>query len=313
LKDIVSLPVRNYRPGDEQAWLALIQAAPDFPYSLFNRSPSLDALRVMLEHPYMDPAHNLFFAEAAGCFVGYGEHWHAPDGLRSTMRVLVHPDWRRQGLGTSLLRIIEARARELGVPYLDTQIESSQQEGRRFLESRGFQPVHYSWQMLLPAIAVAPLPEWPPGYTVRTFVPGRDEPASVQLENESFRDEWEYAPVVQGEIEGFVRSPSFRADGVIYALQDGQVVGECWSWIDHEAIAQTGEKLGDVWCLCVHPDHRQRGLGRALLLTGVHWLHQQGMVSCVLYVDGANDLAKHLYESVGFRAVRTDIWYREEL
>jgi mycothiol synthase len=63
----------------------------------------------------------------------------------------------------------------------------------------------------------------------------------------------------------------------------------------------------------VHPQHRGRGLGRALLVAGVQWLRHQGMTSACLWVDGANDRAKHLYESVGFIAARTDIWYREEL
>jgi mycothiol synthase len=307
------LAIRNYRPGDEAQWLALIRAAPDFPYSIFNRSPSLDALRVLLEHPYMDAAHNLFFVEADGCLVGYGELWHAPGRPRSTFRVLVHPDWRRQGLGTKLLRTIEARARELDGKYLDVQIESAQEGGRAFLHARGFQRVHYSWQMILSDIAAAPEPAWPASYGVRTFVVGSDEATSRHLENDSFADEWEHAPTAEGEIEGFVRSPSFRADGVIYALKDGQVVGECWNWIDDQAIAQTGKRQGDVWCLCVHPQHRHRGLGRALLLAGVQWLRQQGMTSAALYVDGANERARHLYEATGFVAIRTDIWYREEL
>ena len=39
--------IRNYRPGDEHSSLALIDAAPDFPYYWFNRSASLDALRTV--------------------------------------------------------------------------------------------------------------------------------------------------------------------------------------------------------------------------------------------------------------------------
>jgi GNAT superfamily N-acetyltransferase len=161
MKGAASLAIHNYRSGDEGAWLALIQAAPDSPYAIFNRSPSLDALRVMLEHPYMDAMHNLFFVKADGGLIGYGELWHAPGRPRNILRVLVHPDWRRHGLGTRLLRTIEARARELDGQYLDVQIESSQEGGRAFLHARGFQPVHYSWQMTLSDVAAAPEPAWP--------------------------------------------------------------------------------------------------------------------------------------------------------
>ena len=168
--------------------------------------------------------------------------------------------------------------------------------------------------MALCEIDAAPLPEWPAGYSRRTFVPGQDEHTAVQLENVSFQDEWEYTPVETGEIQGFVRSPSFRADGVIFAVHDGQVVGECWNWIDEgEHSAQAEERRGDVWCLCVHPQHRRQGLGRALLLAGVQWLREQGVTAVYLAVDGANERAKNLYESVGFVTRRTDVWYRKGL
>ena len=316
MKDTVPWTIRNYQPGDEARWLDLIRSAPDYPYVIFGCSPSMDALRMTLEHPQMDPARNLFFAGAQGQWVAYAELWHAPGRPRTVSRILVHPGWRRQGLGSELLRTVAARARALEGRYLDIQIESSQEGGRAFLQAYGFRPVHYSWRMALSGtsgLAAVPEPVWPAGYGQRTFRIGRDERTSVRIENESFGDEWEFTPVEPGEIEGFVRSPSFRADGVIYALQDEQVVGECWCWIDDQPAAAAGEKQGEIGCLCVHPAHRGRGLGRALLLTGLHWLRRQGMASAGLWVDGANDRARHLYESAGLSAVRTDIWYREEL
>ncbi len=142
--------MRTYRSGDEEAWLELIRACRDFRQEFFNRSPSLDALRVVIEHPHMDPEHNLFF-------------------------------------------------------------------------------------------------------------------------------------------------------------------GEPWNWIDDERIARTGENRGGIWCLCVHPRHRGRGLGRALLLAGVDWLLSQEMKSAHLAVDGAKDRAKHLYESVGFFTQHRSVWHRTNL
>jgi ribosomal protein S18 acetylase RimI-like enzyme len=103
------------------------------------------------------------------------------------------------------------------------------------------------------------------------------------------------------------RSPSLDAPHVVieHPHMDSEhnlFFGESWNSIDDERIARTGENRGDIWCLCVHPQHRGRGLGRALLLAGVDWLLSQGMKSAHLAVDGAKDRAKHLYESVGFHA-----------
>ena len=113
--------------------------------------------------------------------------------------------------------------------------------------------------------------------------------------------------------ELFNCSPSFRADCVMFAVRGGQVIGECWGWIDDERIARTGENRGDICCLCVHPQHRGRGLGRALLLAGVDWLRSRGMKSAHLAVDGANDRARHLYESAGFVTQHRSVWHRTNL
>jgi mycothiol synthase len=306
-------PIRNYQPGDETAWLALIRACPDFQEHFFNRSASLDALRTVVEHPNMDPAHNLLFADSGAGFAGYAELWCAAELLRAVGRVLVHPDWRSRGLGTVLLQRIEERARSVGSHYLDISIAEPETSGRHFLEHHGFSVAHYRWQMQLSLLDTLPAPRWPAGYAQRIFAVGQDERAVVELENASFADAWEYVLVEVGEIEGFVRSPSFRPDGVILALHSGQLVGECWSWIDDERIAETGDKQGAVWCLCVRPQHRGLGLGRGLLLAGLRWLQQQGMRSAVGAVDGANERAQRLYRSVGCEVLRTDIWYRKPL
>lgn len=306
--------IRNYRAGDEEKWLELLLASPDCAYDFFNQRPSLDVLRMVVGHPQMDAPQNLFFVDSGEQFTGYAELWCGTGLPRAVGRVLVHPDWRRRRLGTRLLDEVEQKAAVAGSKYLDIQVQAQAEAGRRFLEARGCRAIHYGWHMILHDVDSTPAPEWPPGYGIRTFVPGEDERTSVEIENQSFHGEWEYTPVEVGEIEGFVRSPAFRADGILYATHHGQVVGECWNWIEQgEHSAQTEEKRGDVWCLCVHPRHRTQGLGRALLLAGVQWLREQGVTAAYLAVDGANERAKHLYESVGFVTRRTDIWYRKEL
>ena len=306
--------IRNHNPGDASQWLALLNASPDCIHDFFNQRPSFEALRMVVEHPHMDPAHNLFFAEREGRFVGYAEVWRTPGRTRTVGRVLVHPDWRRRGLGTALLRHVERRSRAEGGRYLDVLVAGQNEAGCRFLQSHGCTRVHYGWHMVLPDVRSAAAPLWPPGYTCRTFVPGQDEVISCRLENASFQGEWEYTPYPLAETEGFVQNPFFRPEGVFYAVSDGQVIGECWNWIDVPPSATPSpETRGDIWCLCVLPDHRGRGLGRALLLAGIQWLRQQGMIAACLTVDGANERARHLYESVGFVADRNDIWYRKEL
>ncbi|MBM4431267.1 MAG: GNAT family N-acetyltransferase, partial [Chloroflexi bacterium] len=275
--------IRNYRPGDEPQWLRLLTASPDFVHDFFNQFPSLDVLRLVVQYPHMDAARNLFFAELGGELVGYAELWRRTGLPRTVARVLVHPDWRRRGLGAALLAQVEMRARTEGGRYLDILVAGEHKAGQGFLEAHGFERVHYGWQMLLPDIRSVPSPTWPSGYSMRTFVPGQDKRTTVAIENLSFQGEWEFVPIELGEVEGFVHSPSFRAEGVLYAMHEGQVVGECWNWIDEEQRHMPlEERSGSVWCLCVHPQHRGRGLGKALLLAGLQWLRQQGATLATL-------------------------------
>lgn len=141
--------LRCSRSGDKAAWMDLLRAASDFPYLISGCLPSLDALRMIIEHPSMEAGHNLWFAEANHRLVGCAELWHDEGRLRNVFKVLVHAGWRRGGLGTELLRRVEQRARSLGGTRLDVMVEERQAGGRAFLQARGLREVHRCWDMAL--------------------------------------------------------------------------------------------------------------------------------------------------------------------
>lgn len=59
---------------------------------------------------------------------------------------------------------------------------------------------------------------------------------------------------------------------------------------------------------------RRMGLGRAMLLAGMHRLKAVGMDTAKLGVDAENPLgAGRLYESVGFRKIYTQISYIKDV
>ena len=60
--------------------------------------------------------------------------------------------------------------------------------------------------------------------------------------------------------------------------------------------------------------HRKIGLGRAMLLAGLHWLKAQGVDTAVLGVDAENPTgALRLYELVGFVVANTSYSYQKDL
>jgi len=73
------------------------------------------------------------------------------------------------------------------------------------------------------------------------------------------------------------------------------------------AITGCSENQGYLQRLAVHPDHRRRGLGRALGLDGLRWLRRRGVAGAVVNTQLGNDAALALYLSLGFRREPTQL------
>ncbi len=63
--------------------------------------------------------------------------------------------------------------------------------------------------------------------------------------------------------------------------------------------------------VAVHPDYRRHGLAHTLMLASLDLIRRKGGEFAVLQVDATNDVARHLYSTLGFREERTFIrWNR---
>ena len=66
--------------------------------------------------------------------------------------------------------------------------------------------------------------------------------------------------------------------------------------------------MGEVGIIGTHPEFQHRGLGRALLLTGLRLLHERGVTSAYLETSELNVPAQRLFTSVGLTHLST--WQR---
>jgi len=112
---------------------------------------------------------------------------HATDGIiaysraslitdptsRVSMEIAVHPEFRGQGIGSALYRLVVERAANLGVPHVTSPVYLAPGETRpetvRFLERRGFFGDSSYWQMRLDDLSAQPAPVWPRGIVFRKF------------------------------------------------------------------------------------------------------------------------------------------------
>jgi ribosomal protein S18 acetylase RimI-like enzyme len=63
-----------------------------------------------------------------------------------------------------------------------------------------------------------------------------------------------------------------------------------------------GDLDGNLRCQqsSTHPDHRRRGLGKALVLRAMHQMKAAGMTHATVANSGTNEASRALYEAYGF-------------
>lgn len=231
--------------------------------------------------------------------IGYGLVFKPDSDTASWSRLHVLPEYRNRGVGTALYHQLEDIVSRNGSLAWHVAPHQSYTLGIAFWQRRGFVVDRYGWQMRLPAAVTVPQPQIPDGFTVRSFVPGQDEEALWWVSNESFVEHHWHHPATLEELVYWTQQPGFRPSDIFFACDGDKVAGYCWTGISEAEIARRGIAVGWIHDLGVIPAYQRRGLGRTLLLMGIHYLRQR--VSIVeLSVEGKNRKALPLYESVGF-------------
>ena len=225
----------------------------------------------------------------------------------------VHPDLRRQGVGSLLLStlLVASRPRALRLwAHGEAAAASS------LAHSFGFDKVRTLWQMRRSLFAtVADVPA-PAGITLRNFHPERDINGWLDCNTRAFADHPEQGRWTRRDLESRMKEPWFDAKGFIVAEDtDGRIVGFHWTKIHgvDERDAHLHEPIGEVYVVGVDPEWQGKQLGRVLTVVGLRYLRHVGLRSAMLYVDAADTRARALYESMGFAHWDTDTLFRDPL
>ena len=276
---------------------------------------------------HCDPYQDMIFAEVYGEVVGYGRLWWevSDDGDWLGFHfAFLHPDWRRKGIGTAMLRFSEGRLRQIAAGLLAEgviteskprffDVESSATEvGREaMLIKEGYTPVRYGFHMVRPLsepVEVKPLPE---GLEVR-LVPPEHYRTVWDAAQEAFRDHWGNVEPPEEEYQKWLKEPAFGPRLWQVAWDGDQVAGNVLNFINEKENLEYNRKRGYTEGISVRRPWRRRGLARALLTRSLQMFKDMGMQEAALGVDSQNlNGALSLYESVGFRVVRRETVYRK--
>lgn len=284
---------------------------------------TLSELQLEFSDPSVDPVRDLRLWQSADeTLIGFGQLWIAESGnpVDGYLWFRIHPKYRNQGLESEIFSWGEARMREVSRErHVDVVLRSSGRDHQRdrlaFLESAGFKRDRCFLSMARSLLEPIPTPEFPSGFTLRQVSGESEVQAWVEAYNQSFIDHWNYHPLSLKQRLHWMTDPHYQPMLDLVAIAPtGEVAAFCYCQIDQAFNLQKQRKEGWIATLGTRRGFRRIGLGRAMLLTGLHQLRLAGTDTAKLGVDTQNpNQAQTLYQSVGFRKRYASYSYSKDL
>ena len=94
---------------------------------------------------------------------------------------------------------------------------------------------------------------------------------------------------------------------VFVAERGGQVVGYVYAGIEPQSWKELREEAGFIHDVYVDEPARRCGIASALLDAAAAWLAARGMPRVVLWTAAPNEVARRLFERLGFRHTMTEL------
>jgi mycothiol synthase len=217
----------------------------------------------------------------------------------------VSKDFLDRGLGTSLLEHAERRATTLveSAPaanepsFLRQWTGTNSRASIELLAARGYTPTRALLTMHMEVGEASDPADAPQGIDIRPLIPGKEERAYYEAEEEAFANHWGFQPATFDQFQHYVLdSPKWDPTLAFLAIDDGDVAGVMLL----QAGTSWDEELGWFDDLAVRERWRRRGIARALMHVGIAEMRTRGMARVGLEVDSENEYgAVALYKSVG--------------
>lgn len=214
----------------------------------------------------------------------------------------IHPEHRSPELEDEMLTVAKEHVRTAiqdGSQYLQIHVDSQDKNAHEILSQRGYHRIDTPGEQEVQRRRSLDesLPECLeiPGYTIRAMGDGLELLERCYASGLGFHnDDINIARANRDQPEWYHRiqsAPLYRRDLDLVAFAaDGSIASFCTIWFDDVSRTAYFEPVATV------PNHQRHGLGRALMLKGLHRLKQMGCK--VAFVGGYSQAANALYFSV---------------
>jgi len=204
----------------------------------------------------------------------------------------------------SLIEAVAPLLAAAGPPTVEIWAKPAQPWHLAIAEQRSLTELRALHQMrcALP-VAIEPIPS-------RAYRPD-DLEGVLAVNNRAFHAHPDQGNQTVESLRATMAEPWFRPEGLRVYERDGRIAGFCWTKIHAPRPSPTepdtfSSPLGEIYVIGIDPDFHGQGLGAPMTAAGLHWLHEQGLGTGMLYVEADNVPAVRTYERLGFDIVRTD-------
>jgi ribosomal protein S18 acetylase RimI-like enzyme len=190
---------------------------------------------------------------------------------------------------------------------LDAVCREDDVERYAWLLRHGFQPQAIrTLRFVRPLVDPLPDPQLPPGFIIRSVAGEYEIEALVALHRAAFGTD----NMTIEERRAMMSVPDYDpALDLVAVAPDGRLAGFCVCGIPVEENAATGRNEGYTDPIGVHPDFQQKGLARALLMTGLQLLRERGVASAVLGTSSENAAMQATARSAGLQVESSKVWF----
>jgi mycothiol synthase len=250
----------------------------------------------------------MLWVEADGRLLAYA--LMAPPSTALTFQV--HPQAHGSVIEAQILAWaiagMQEQARQRGSTFsLWCRCHDHETERRALLEGAGFKPLPArDLRLVRPLDIPLPAAHLSAGFVLRSGVYGEELEPYQELHRAVFDG-------ISMGLDSHL-SPGYQPDLDLIAVDAaGMFAAFCLCEPTKVADSRGEYTVGGIGVIGTRPTHQRRGLGRALLLTGIHRLKERGATSVFLETEQAETPALRLFTSLGFRRVSTWQWMTKEI